>query len=80
MTKTNAELAGEIELSVKDAEQYGFHNIVLKNVDALKIIAALRRVSVTDRGPQVVRYSHGNLYHEPEDIAKPVAEAEGRKG
>jgi len=29
---------------------------------------------VPDLGPQVVRYSHGNLYHEPADIAKPAPE------
>ncbi len=43
--RTNAELADELSLSVKDAEQHGFHNIVLKNVDANRIIAALRQPS-----------------------------------
>lgn len=28
-----------------------------------------------DLGPQVTRYSHGNLYHEPADIAKPASAA-----
>jgi len=67
---TNAELADDLERRMRGK----IPAIAVERQELEQIIAALRRKF--DLGPQVARYSHGNIYHEPADIAKPLDKKE----